>query len=357
MNAQGGEAIGYTRREFGRIALAGLPLSLAFAGIDSRINGVLIGVQTYSFRALASADDIIKAMATIGLGSAELMSQHAEALAGAPGGGFPGGRGPAPRPPSAPSAPRPPSPGGGDPAAPPQPPAPPMPGPGRGQATPEQRAAMQARAEELRKWRASASMAVFTNVRKKFDDAGIEVRLLCYNWTRNATDDEIEYAFQMAKALGVSGITSSTQLSVAKRVAPFADKHRLTVAYHNHDNVKDPEEFATPESFAAALAMSRYHGVNLDIGHFSAAGYDPVAYLAQHHARITNLHLKDRKKNSGATRGANVPWGQGDTPITPVLQLLRDKKYDIPANIEFEYPGDPVEEVARCYQFCKTALA
>jgi sugar phosphate isomerase/epimerase len=170
---------------------------------------------------------------------------------------------------------------------------------------------------------------------------------------RNITDDEIEYAFTMAKALGVKAISTSTQVSVAKRVAPFAGKHKMMVGYHGHSNVSDPDEFAKPESFAAAMSYSRYHGANLDIGHFTAANFDAVAYINEHHDRITNLHLKDRKKN----QGPNVPWGQGETPIKEVLRLLKQKKWDIPANIEFEYPGDAVAEVTKCYQFCKDALA
>jgi sugar phosphate isomerase/epimerase len=314
----------FSRREFGRLALAGLPLALTDlplsasrgSSIDSRINGVQIGVQSYSFRTLSNPEDIINAMVRMGIGEVELMSNHAEALAGVP-----------------------PSIGGG--------------GRGRGEITPEQKAAMQARADEVRKWRGSTSPATWAPVRKKFDDAGIELRLLCYNMNRNMTDEDIEYGFQMAKALGVKAISTSTQVSVAKRVAPFADKHQIMVGYHGHSNLTDPDEFAKPESFAAAMAMSKYHGINLDIGHFVAANYDPLAYIQEHHERITNLHLKDRKID----QGDNLPWGQGDTPIKPVLQLLRKNKWDIPANIEFEYPGDPLTEVARCFQYCKDALA
>ena len=43
---------------------------------------------------------------------------------------------------------------------------------------------------------------------------------------------------------------------------------------HGHSNISDPNEFATPESFAAAMKMSKYFKVNLDIGHFTAANYD-----------------------------------------------------------------------------------
>ena len=293
-----------SRREFGTITLAGLPLALAFQKVDSTIKGVQIGVQSYSFRTLPSTDDIIKAMVKIGLSSVELMSNHAEAVAGAPaqGGGAAGGR-------------------------------------GRGEMTPEQKQEMQkatqARAEELRKWRGSISPDVFKTVRKKFDDAGIDIRLLCFNMNRSTTDDEIEYAFQMAKALGAKAISTSTQVSIAKRVAPFATKHQLMVGYHNHSNLTDPEEVATPASFEACMSYSKYHGINLDIGHFTAANFDPIPYIEKNYARITNVHLKDRKKN----QGDNVVWGTGDTPIKPVLQLLSAKKYTFPANIEYRVSG------------------
>jgi sugar phosphate isomerase/epimerase len=103
------------------------------------------------------------------------------------------------------------------------------------------------------------------------------------------------------------------------------------------------------------MKMSKYLKVNLDVGHFVSANYDPVAYIREHHADITNLHLKDRKKN----QGDNTPWGQGDTPIKEVLQLLKREKWPIPADIEYEYRGQgtPVEEVAKCVAYAKQALA
>jgi sugar phosphate isomerase/epimerase len=281
-----------------------------------------IGAITYSFRTVTNPDDIIAAYKTIGLSEAELMSNHAEALAGAPSGpAFGGGR-------------------------------------GRGQQmTEEQRAAAEKarleRAEQMKQWRTSVSMDKFKDVRKKFNDAGVDVRLLCYNMNVNSTkDDEIEYAFQLAKALGVKAISTSTQVSMAKRLAPFADKHQLMVGFHGHDQTDRPDEVSTEETFKTVMAASKYLGANLDIGHFTAANGDPVAFIEQYHDRITNLHLKDRKKN----HGENVPWGQGDTPIKRVLQLLKDKKYDIPANIEFEYGGDPVAEVGKCLEYCRQAL-
>ncbi len=318
----------YSRRDFGKLALASLPLTMAFAKDSSKggskIGGVRIGVQSYSFRTM-SLDEAIKAMKDIGIGECELFSGHVE-----------------PRPNMGP---------GGMPAGPP-------PQSGNRQLTPEQQAArrdaMQKAAEETKKWRLSVSMDHFKDVRKKFDAAGIVLQAYNYSFNDRFSDEEIDRGFQMAKALGVKVITASSTLTSAKRVAPFADKYKITVAMHGHSNLTDPNQFAKPESFAAALAMSKYFAVNLDIGHFFAAGYDPIAYIEQNHARISNLHLKDRKKADGP----NTVWGEGDTPIKPVLQLLKTKKYNIPANIEFEYRGeDTVAEVRKCFEYIKGALA
>ena len=304
----------YTRRDFGRLAL------LALAAPNSKIKGVQIGAITYSFRQGVPKAEIIPDMAKIGLSEVELMSGDAEALAGAPAA----------------------APGGG--------------GRGRAPLTPEQIAAREAQQKALKDWRAAATPATWEGVRKQCNDAGVALTILCYNMNVNMADDEIEYAFAMAKAMKVKAISCSATVTFAKRVAPFADKHKIVWAGHGHDNTSDPEQFAKPETFEFIMSLSRYIGVNLDIGHFTAAGYDPIPFIQKHHARITNLHLKDRKKE----HGPNVPWGTGDTPIKEVLLLLSKEKYPIPANIELEYPipagSDPVAEVGKCYQYAKKCL-
>jgi sugar phosphate isomerase/epimerase len=304
----------HSRRDFGKLALAGLPLSIALAEIDSRISGVQIGVQSYSFRD-RSLDAAIQAMVEDGIGECELFSPHIEP--------------PAPRPQRAEGSPAP------DAAA--------------------RAAARTAAREELRKWRLNVPLDDIKAVRKKFENAGIQLFAINVSFREDFTGPEIDRSFQMAQTLGVKVITASSTLSVMPRVVPFAEKYKITVGVHGHSNVKDPNEFATPESFAKAMAMSKYIGVNLDIGHFFAAGFDPIEFIQAHHDRITNIHVKDRKKNDGP----NTPFGEGDTPIKQVLRLMKEKKYKMPANIEYEYKGteDAAVEVKKCFQYCKEALA
>jgi sugar phosphate isomerase/epimerase len=285
----------YSRREFGKIALASLPLAMASA---AKVNGVTLGVMTYSYRALPQTPGIdrvdgqIEALKANGTRDIELFEAEL------------------------------------------QPPG---------------------KVEGLDKWRLASQMDHFTAARKKLDAAGITTRAYTVNYRDTLTDDDLDRTFEQAKVLGTNVIAASTQVTMAKRLAPFAEKHKTYVAFHGHSNTKDPNEFATPESFQSALAISKYFRINLDIGHFAAAGYDPVAYIQEHHDRITHLHIKDRKKNDGP----NMPWGEGDTPIKQVLLLLKEKKYPLPALVEYEYrgTGTPVEEVQKCLDYMRQAIA
>jgi sugar phosphate isomerase/epimerase len=299
-----------TRREFGALTLSSLALPSVLRA--QTVSGVRLGVQTYSFRELTRppggdlVDSIIAAMKECGLTECELWAPQIE----------------------------PPSPFG------------------RGRPTPEQ--AQQAR-EAAKTWRLETPIDHFRAIRKKFETAGTTIYAFNYSPNNSFTDAEIDRGFEMAKALGAEIITASATIEAARRMAPFAAKHQMPVAMHNHSNVTDPNEFATLESLATALTLSPLFRINLDIGHFTAANYDAVAYIREHHARITNLHLKDRKKE----QGPNTAWGTGDTPIRQVLQLLKQQRWPIRAYIEYEHNGEagPVDEVKKCFAFAKSALA
>jgi sugar phosphate isomerase/epimerase len=222
--------------------------------------------------------------------------------------------------------------------------------------------------QAIRAFLESRPTKYFEAVRRRFDDAGIEI--YTYNPFMDpgqttpqmpTTDAEIDGIFYAAKALGVRAINASITRSLLRRLVPFAEKHQMIIAPHGHSGTSNPEEFSTRETFADAFALSKWVGANLDIGHYTAAGGDPVEFISAFHERITNLHIKDRKRNTSRTvqDGANMPWGQGDTPIGEVLRLIRDKRYDIPCMIEIEHIGttSATGEVKVAYEYCKRELA
>jgi len=306
----------YSRRDFGKLALTSLPLSMyAGSNIQSLFSGVHVGAVAYSYpdlpRIPGATDDSdawIKVFQDVGYGEMELSNQILE-------------------PPLAPG------------------PRPPL--------TPEQQQARREAREKLRQWRLTTPMSHFRDARKKFDRAGILIHVYtCNGMGDDFTEAEIDRCFEQAKALGVKILASSTQLTVAQKLIPFAEKHKMTVAFHGHSNVKDPNEFATPESFQKAWEMSKHYMTNLDIGHFTAANFDAVAFIEKNHARITHLHIKDRKKN----QGPNQPWGQGDTPIKEVLQLVKKNQYPIHCYQEFEYRVPPGSSSAAEWKKCREYL-
>jgi sugar phosphate isomerase/epimerase len=354
----------YSRREFGQMVMAGLPLSLMLGRINPTVSGVRIGAITYSFNDMPNVagqdhvDMVIADCQASGVGLIELMCNHVEpmteyqmqqaaaraarlaaaAAAAAPGSApGPGAAGAAPAAAATPGAT--PARGGGG---------------GRGQQSPE---ALKAR-EDLRQWRLSTPMSHFAGIKKKFDDAGITIFAYCVNGMGDDwTSEEIDTMFTQAQTLGASTISSSTTLSVAQNLVPFVEKHKYPIAFHNHANLTDPNQFATPESFAKALAMSKYFKLNLDIGHFTQASFDAVSYLQEHHADISHLHVKDVKRDGGPI----LPWGEADTPIKAVLQLLKQTNWPIPAEVEMEYKvpagSSCVEEVKKCMAIMKADLA
>ena len=291
-----------SRRNAGKLLIAGCAGALTparellgAAKINSVVRGVQLGAQAYSFRDLP-LDAMIAAFREVGLGECELTEVHF----------------------SKPYT----------------------------------------HGSDVNQWRLDAPLSFFKEARKKFDDAGISLSANGYIFRPELTDQMIERGFQMTQALGLDCITTSTKIHMVPRIDKFAQKYKIMVGFHNHDVTSDPEEFSTAESFERALkGTSPYARINLDIGHFTAANQDPVAFIKTHHARIVTLHIKDRKKD----HGKDYPFGQGDTPITEVLRLLRDNRWRIPANIEYEYNKyyqglDTVAEVKKCYAYCRKAL-
>jgi sugar phosphate isomerase/epimerase len=160
--------------------------------------------------------------------------------------------------------------------------------------------------------------------------------------------------FNVAEALGCTHTTLELIDDVAQleRIGAFAEKKKIYAAYHTHLQ-------GSMTAFDAAFAASKGNMANVDLGHFVAAGGDPLAFLTKFHDRIASFHLKDRTTPANGQK--NLPWGTGDTPLTALLQTVKKNKWTMPATIEVEYDvpqgSDAVKEVRKCLDYCRHALA
>jgi sugar phosphate isomerase/epimerase len=210
----------------------------------------------------------------------------------------------------------------------------------------------------MRTWRLSQTMDKYEEIRKKYNDTGVTIDIVKFGLGASMTDEEIDYCFRVAKTLGCRAITCEPPVSETRRLGKFAEKHEIRLGFHNHSNAEGVESFCRPGSWEQAFFYSDWNYANVDIGHFCAGNsISPDQFIRLYHDRITNLHLKDRKFN----QGPNMPWGQGDTPIKEILQLMKREQYDFMATIELEYPtpegSDVMTELQKCVEYCKDALA
>ncbi|SHM74569.1 sugar phosphate isomerase/epimerase family protein [Mucilaginibacter sp. OK098] len=303
-----------SRRRFigtGVLAAAGMALAskASFANSifadgkpNSMINGVQVGVITYSFRSMpGSAEQLLQYCKDCNINAIEMMGDAAEAYAGAP----------------------------------------------KWDSSTDF-------AAKMADWRLNASMDKFIELRKMYNDAGVKI----YAWKPNAlgaknTDAEINYAFNAGKALGCNHVTVELPEDdeQTQRLGDKAAEHQMYVGYHAHTQ-------ATPTLWDTALRQSDYNAINLDIGHYVAGtSTSPIDFILKNSDRIVSMHIKDRKFHDGT----NMPWGQGDTPIKEVLALMKRKKYKFPATIELEYKipegSDAVKEVIKCREYAQNALS
>ena len=218
---------------------------------------------------------------------------------------------------------------------------------GRGRGNKSQEPSFDAERPKVRE----AQLTKCEELRKMFNAAGVNIHI--HKCPFGQTDDAIDFNFQIAKALGCKAITTERNDDLAKRLAPFAEKHQIWVAFHNHTN-----NIPTIENIDPLMQISDFIGFNLDIGHYVAGtkGKSPIPVIEKYHDKIISLHLKDRTADGG-----NLPWGQGQTPIKEVLQVLKQDKWPIYGGIELEYrvppESDAIKEVAKCVEYCKAALA
>jgi hypothetical protein len=320
-----------SRRQFVQLAAAGLATAALASKIRSVVDSLHIGIQTFSFRGLRYPD-LVSAIQQVGIGECELFSVQVEPTA--------------------------------------------------------------ADAPDIMKWRDTVSLDYFKDIRKKFNQAGIDI--FTYNPRFGAgggrggrgpgaggpgnapgaagpgaaqgaaagappqappaaappagapatqiTDAQIDRIFECTKTLGAKNISSGLSVDMAKRLAPFAEKHKITLAVSS----------TNPDILAQIPSISPYLKLDVDIGDFTRAGHDSLEFVKANYQHILDIHLKDCK-----FKGPSVPFGTGDSHMKEVLQFLRDQKSQVRAMIDCDYPGTgtSVDEVKKCYDYVKSCLA
>jgi sugar phosphate isomerase/epimerase len=312
------------------------------AAPNSSFGGVQIGTITYSWRDKpGGVENIIKYCKETGISTIELMSGDVEEYLGAPKNPMMAMFAPPPSPPKpAPGAP---------------PAAPPAGGFKRPELTAEQKAQIAKYNDEVKAWRLALPISKFDDVRKMFEAAGISIHIIKFSPSR-WSDEEIDYAFKAAKALGAKGVSDELGMEAVKKMAPFAEKNGLYAIFHTH------MQFATPGfSYDPFMAISPAVMFNFDSGHFfGSTGLHPNTIIEKYHDRIVSIHIKDKTGPKTDPANTNQVWGQGECPLEDILLLIKQKAWPIFCDVELEYEVKPwsnsVKEVKTCVHYARQIL-
>jgi hypothetical protein len=308
-------------------ALAVVPFNYSFAigkqtkKPNSKVGGVQLGLTTYCYRSIPhSLEETLQYVLQSGVNTLEMRSVLEEGL--------------------------------GIPQAPPRPAA--------GVVLTDAEKAERARIndglkEAQRKWRLSCPMQKYADIRKMYNNAGVDIHIAKFvpsTWS----DAEIDYAYNAAKALGAYGITDEFTDEAAQRLGKFAEKHNSLAIYHTHG------QFGLPGfDIDKYLGYSPANRLNLDAGHyFGSTGLHPNNIIEKYHDRIPSIHMKDKTGPKHAQPNVNKPFGQGETPIADILLLIKKEKWPINVDLELEYDipagSDPVKEVTKCIEYMRAIL-
>ena len=211
--------------------------------------------------------------------------------------------------------------------------------------------------EEQKNWRINAPMTKFKELRKMFNNAGVNIHIAKLSpsvWS----DREIDYAFNVAKTLGAKGVSDEIGEESCKRLVPFAENHKMYAIFHNHGQFAD-----TGFNLDEILSLSPAIMLNFDCGHYyGTTGNNPCVFIAKYYNRIFSIHLNDNLGPQSKTPDASKIYGQGQTPLTEVLLLLKkhakDHKWPKHADIDDTIltMSNSVEEVRFYVEYCRKVL-
>jgi len=287
---------------------------------NSKVNGVQLGLTTYSYlRIPHSLEEVLGYVLEAGVNAVEMRRVLEEGL------GIPDG----------------------------------PPRRRRGDMTDAERAefeeAAKAAREKQKQWRLSLPMQKYADVRKMYNDAGVDIHIAKFapsSWS----DEELDYAYKAANVLGAYGITDEASENACKRMGKFAEKHNSLAIYHTHGQFNEPRF-----DIDTLLSYSPANRLNLDVGHYyGSTGKHPNDVIIKYHDLIPMIHVKDKTGPNHATPNANRPFGEGETPIADVLELLKKEQWPIDVFVELEYQipegSDPVKEVTKCIEYMRNIL-
>ena len=155
------------------------------------------------------------------------------------------------------------------------------------------------------------------------------------------TEDQVQNAFDYAKAAGMKVIIGVPAPEMLPLVNKKVKQYDIKVAIHNHG--PGDKIYPTPASaYEKIKDLDKRIGLCNDIGHTLRIGSDPIASAKKYADRLLDVHMKD--VSEATPKGSNVEVGRGVIDIPKFLKMQVEIKYS--GIVSFEYEKDADDQLA-----------
>jgi sugar phosphate isomerase/epimerase len=174
--------------------------------------------------------------------------------------------------------------------------------------------------------------------------------LYCELDTRGSSLKELVPALRVARALGASVVRTylryplgrfdekfmESQIMEVRRVVPFLDKHRIRLAFENHEYETSSEMI----NFITLVGQPDWVGLLCDTGNSMMAWEEPVTAVRAMAPYAFSTHFKDHVviNDGGTAVVSGVALGRGNIDIDTVFQILCENSAELHVNLEMCYP-------------------
>ena len=164
--------------------------------------------------------------------------------------------------------------------------------------------------QKQRERRLDATAGYYQGVRKELDTAGVSVYTYYVNPRRQLYRRRIRCGLRGRESSRCGRLRRFVRPGgVAPARARFPGVTGMFVGLHNHDNLSDPDAYASEAQHGdRAVAVSEFQDDPRHRGTSRAANGDCAGFLERHHDRVAGLHVGDRRRNNGRS----TPFGEGD---------------------------------------------
>ena len=167
--------------------------------------------------------------------------------------------------------------------------------------------------------------------------------------------EEVDQAFEYAKAAGMKMIVGVPNHELLEYVEGKVKESDIKLAIHNHG----PGDLVYPSAESAYVRikdMDKRMGLCIDIGHTKRIDRDPEQDVKDFFDRVFDVHIKDVTSNKA--EGQTCIIGRGVINFPSFLKAVVDLGYNGALSIEYEADADdPLPGMMESFGYVKGILA